>query len=157
MRRFIAIVLVFSLGVALAGTYFSRPSSGPSANSSVILSSGNCSTQDLIDIEQGIVNQTESLSAQDFQRALTYSSDSFRSRISESQFARIISLGYEFLLQDPDITLESCDQSGDGQIVVSASFDTGSDVVRLTYYMTNERNGWFIDSASRPGNEQLTV
>lgn len=153
MRRFIAIVLIFSLGAALAGTYLTRPSDSPSAT----LTSGNCSARDLVAIEQGITNQTASLSAQDFQRALTYSSDSFRSRISESQFARIISSGYDFLLQNPKITLESCNQNGDGQIVVSASFDTGSDVVRLTYAMTNERNGWFIDSASRPGNDQLAV
>jgi type 1 fimbria pilin len=153
VRRFIAIVLIFSLGVALASTYFTRPSDIPSA--SVI--PGNCSTRDLIAIEQGITSQTESLSAQDFQEALTYSSDSFRSRISESQFARIISVGYSFLLENPSITLESCDQNAAGQITVSASFETGSDVVRLTYAMTNERNGWFIDSASRPGNNQLTV
>lgn len=149
MRRFIAIVLIFSLGVAIVGTYISRPPDTVTA--------GNCSAQDLLSVQQSIANQTRSLGAQDFGQAMSYSSDSFRSSISESQFARIISVGYEFLLQNPEISFDSCDQNTDGQIVISAFFDTGSDVTRLTYFMINEKDGWFIDSASRPGNDQLTV
>ncbi len=149
MRRFIAIVLIFSVGITIAGTYVSR--------SPQTVTSGNCSATDFATAQQSIASQTQSLSAQDFGQAMSYSSDSFRSRISESQFARIISLGYEFLLQNPNISFDSCNQNSGGFIVMSASFDTGSEVVRLTYSMVNERNGWFIDSASRPGNDQLVA
>lgn len=149
MRRIIALVLIFSVGMTVAGTYLSR---SPQTESL-----GNCSAQDLIAVQQSISNQTQFLSAQDFGQAMSYASDSFRSRISENQFARIISIGYEFLLQNPAISFDSCNQDSGNRIVISASFDSGAEVMQLKYFMIKERNGWFIDSAGRSGDETLTI
>ncbi len=151
MRRIIAVVLIFSVALAIVGTYISRP---PQSQSIV---AGNCQPADARAIQQTIIEQTRAMSSQDFQLARSYASNSFRSRISEMQFARIISLGYEVLLQDPQVTFNSCEQVDDQIIRVSATFNGGGEAVELQYAMVNESNGWYIDSASRPGNSTLTV
>lgn len=149
MRKVISVILILSVGAAVGGTYLLA--------SPQTVTSGNCSAQDLVTVKQNITKQTQLLSEQDFGQAMTYSSDTFNSSISESQFARIISSGYEFLLQNPKIIFKSCNESSEGQIVILATFTTESDVVELSYSMVNERDSWFIDSASRPGNDQLAV
>ena len=151
MRRFIAVVLIFSVALAIVGTYISRP---PQTQSLV---AGNCLPTDSRAIQRTIIEQTRAMSSQDFQLARSYASDSFRSRISEMQFARIISQGYEILLQDPRVTFNSCEQFDDQLVRVSATFNVGGETVDLQYTLINESSGWFIDSASRPGNNTLTV
>jgi hypothetical protein len=151
MRRFIAVVLIFSVALAIVGTYVSRP---PQTQSLV---AGNCLPADAQAIQRAIIEQTQAMSSQDFQLARSYASNSFRSRISEMQFARIISQGYEILLQDPRVTFNSCEQVDDQLIRISATFNVDGETVELQYLMINESNGWFIDSASRPGDSALTA
>lgn len=155
MPKFIAIGFILLVGVIIAGIYLLR--SPETKTETVAVTSGNCSEADLMNTQQSISNQTQSLSDKDFGKAMSYSSDSFRSRVSESDFTNIITLDYSFLLNNPQITFNSCNLSSEGVIEISASFDTGTEVAQLTYSMVNEKDGWFIDVASKSGNEQLAV
>jgi hypothetical protein len=140
VRRIIAIVLIVSVGMAVAGTYVIRPQAD--------VVQGSCAPADLRGIQQAITGQTEALSAQDFRRARSFSSASFRSNVTERQFVAIISSGYAFLLESPVITFDACEQAGPGQINVLASFDVNGDANRLRYAMVTEDGGWFINAAA---------
>ncbi len=149
MRRFIAVVLIISVGLAVAGTYVIRPQTN--------IVQGNCTPADLRDIQAAITGQTEALSAQDFQRARAFSSESFRMSVTEQQFVSIVSSGYSFLLQSPNITFDTCDEAGPGQIEAFASFDVNGEANRLRYVMVSEAGGWLISAAANADPRTLAT
>jgi hypothetical protein len=149
VRRFIAIVLIISVGLAVAGTYVIRPQTN--------IVQGSCTPTDLRDIQTAITGQTEALSAQDFQRARSYSSASFRLSVTEQQFVTIISSGYPFLLESPSITFDTCDEAGPGQIDVFASFDVNGQTNRLRYVMVIEDGTWLISAATNANPRTLST
>lgn len=138
-----------SVGLAVAGTYVIRPQTN--------IVQGSCTPTDLNGIQAAITAQTEALSAQDFQRARSYSSTSFRLSVTEQQFVSIVSSGYPFLLESPDITFDTCDEAGPGQIDVFASFDVSGNANRLRYVMVSEDGNWFISAASNANPRTLAT
>lgn len=149
MRRLIAVVLIISVGLAVAGTYVIRPQSD--------VVQGSCSPADLRGIQQTITGQTEAISAQDFRSARTFSSESFRSNVTERQFAAIIASGYAFLLESPVITFDACEQAGPGRVDVLASFDVDGTANRLRYAMVTEGGAWRINAASDANPRNLAT
>jgi hypothetical protein len=138
VRRLIAVILIVSVGFTIAGGYFIRPQT----------SAVNCPQSAFTASQRSITAQTEALSAQDFAAARQWSTESFRTRISEGQFARIIDAEYGILLRAPRITFDGCEQVQNDQLVVIATFDADGNRRQLGYEMIAERNGWFIQSAA---------
>lgn len=138
MRRLIAVILIVSVGFTIVGGYLIRPQS----------SAVNCPQSAFTASQRTITAQTEALSAQDFASARQWSSESFRSRVSEGQFARIIGAEYDILLRAPRISFDGCEQLQSDQLVVLVTFDADGDSRQLGYEMIAEGNGWFIQSAA---------
>lgn len=80
----------------------------------------------------------------DFERALTYSSRSFRAGSDPERFAAIIRSGYSFLLEPLDREVRDCARSDD--LVVSFRRPTGS-TIGLAYRLISEEGSWRIEAA----------
>lgn len=83
----------------------------------------------------------------DFERALTYSSRSFRAGSDPERFAAIIRSGYSFLLEPLDREVRDCARSDDlVALVVSFRRPTGA-TIGLAYRLTSEEGSWRIEAA----------
>jgi len=100
IKRISAVILIFALTAAIAVAYM------PSSQQSVM--AGKCVSADAAAVQQVIIRQTDALSMGEFTRAHSYASQSFRSGVSDSQFERVITNGYAFLTENPQITFNSC-------------------------------------------------
>lgn len=149
MRRLIALVVLISVGLAVLGTSIMGPRLGVVA--------GSCVPGDFQSSQRAITEQTAALSARDFRSARNYSSKSFRENVSEDQFIGIIAQQYTFLLRNPRITFDQCDQQGPKQMFVVASFDVAGVGTQLRYVMVNEANGWFVSAAEATRPRSLSA
>jgi len=149
MRRVIALVLIISVGLAILGTSLLRPSTDTVA--------GSCRAEALQAGQRSITEQTAALSAQDFVRARTYSSTIFRDNVSAQAFAGIIANRYAFLMRDPGITFEQCDQDASDRVRILVSFRVSGVDHPLEYVLVNESQGWFIDGATDAAPRSLAV
>ncbi|MCF8530609.1 MAG: DUF4864 domain-containing protein [Candidatus Nanopelagicales bacterium] len=149
MQRFIAVVALVALVIALGGTLINRPTERAS--------SGSCTSQDVDQADQTITGQTTALSRGDFSAAHTFASNSFRSRISPSEFEGIITVGYEFLTRNPTVTIDRCDILDESTIRITALFETGSDSVSMQYNLVRENGFWLIETATRAKTPQVTT
>lgn len=149
MRRVIALVLIIAVGLAIGGTYLTRPA--PVAQTS------DCPSDALRASQQVIVKQTQAMSAQDFQTARGYASRMFQEAVSLPRFTDIISNDYAYLLASPQITFDACTPVTQVDLLVTATFTLEGVTHKLDYAMTNEQGGWFINGASSRESRTLAA
>lgn len=147
MQRFIAVVALAALVIALGGTLINRPTERAA--------SGSCSARDVEKADQTITGQTQALSRQDFDTAYIFAANSFRTRISPSEFEGIITVGYEFLTRNPTVTIDRCDILDESTIRITALFDAGNDSVSMQYTLVNENDSWLIATAGRAQSQTV--
>jgi hypothetical protein len=127
------------MGLAVLGSSLIRPRTD--------VYTGSCPPGDFRSSQRTITEQTAALSAQDFAQARNFSSQNFRANVSEEQFVGIIAGQYGFLLRDPVITFDQCDQETTNQMRVFASFMVGGVGTQLEYVMVYEADGWYVNAA----------
>lgn len=149
MRRVIALVLVASIALAVAGSLLVQPQEQ--------VAMGSCPTGEVRQSQQVISEQARAMSARDFASARQLATQAFRDNVSERQFAGIIASDYNFLLRDPRITFVSCEVFAPDFLLISARFNVEQEEHQLEYSMINEAGGWFVNSASNPKLRGLAV
>ena len=106
-----------------------------------------CDEEVLDAVTATIDGQHRAIIEGDFERALTYSSRSFRAGSDPERFAAIIRSGYSFLLEPLDREVRDCARSDDlVALVVSFRRPTGS-TIGLAYRLTSEEGSWRIEAA----------
>ena len=149
MRRIIAIILIFSMALAIGGAYLVRPAEQVIA--------GECPVAELRETQRTIEAQTQLISAQDFPSARGYATQGFQTAVSDEQFAAIIARDYPFLLRNPKVTFTMCEFFGPQYLLVTVSFDVDGEQHQLDYAMINEQGGWFINSATTTARGTLAI
>ena len=149
IKRISAVILIFALTAAIAVAYM------PSSQQSVM--AGKCVSADAAAVQQVIIRQTDALSMGEFTRAHSYASQSFRSGVSDSQFERVITNGYAFLTENPQITFNSCEQIDQQKVQTFASFEVEDVVASLQFVIVFEFGEWFIDSATTAQDVTISV
>jgi hypothetical protein len=149
MRRLIALVLVAAIALAIAGSYLVQPQ--PS------IASGDCSRDDVRQAQQVIIGQTRAMSDRDFGSARQFATQAFQDKVTEYQFADIITADYPFLMRNPLITFTTCESYGPGLVLMSVTFNLDAEEHQLDYAMVSEAGGWYINSASNPRLRNLAA
>ena len=108
-----------------------------------------CTQEVREDVEDTVRGQTQAISARDYERALEFSSNRYRSGTNPEQFGALIEDSYDYLLTTSDYDFADCYVYDDPELeVVTITAQYGD--VALAYYLIEEDGAWRIELAGAP-------
>ena len=108
-----------------------------------------CTQEIREDVEDTVRGQTQAISARDYERALEFSSNRYRSGTNPEQFGALIEDSYDYLLTTSDYDFADCYVYDDPELeVVTITAQYGD--VALAYYLIEEDGAWRIELAGAP-------
>jgi len=108
-----------------------------------------CTQEVREDVEDTVRGQTQAISARDYERALEFSSNRYRSGTNPEQFGALVEDSYEYLLTTSDYDFSDCYVYDDPELeVVTITAQYGD--VALAYYLIEEDGAWRIELAGAP-------
>ena len=101
-------------------------------------------------IESTVNAQTSAFSSDNFERAYSFASPSFRSSVTLEGFVEIIAGSYGPLIESSELIFSDClVDSGSGLALIDVRFlQAGNDVYGLRYLMIETLDGWRVQGAS---------
>jgi len=108
-----------------------------------------CTQEVREDVEDTVRGQTQAISARDYERALEFSSNRYRSGTNPEQFGALVEDSYDYLLTTSDYDFADCYVYDDPELeVVTITAQYGD--VALAYYLIEEDGAWRIELAGAP-------
>jgi hypothetical protein len=168
MRAMLRIASIVSLSLLLAGCSSAEPASMQSIppasevpieaevappdpqepESSAVPKECSLETQSLM--AATIESQTSAFADEDFEKAYSFASPSFRSNVNIKSFVAIIAGSYGPLIVSTELAFADCVVSEDGSLgVIEVRFvEDGSELYAIRYLMVLTQEGWRVEAAT---------
>ena len=137
-----------SLSFALTSCSKSPPQLDSKENKNTVVVLNNCTKNDFEEGSRWITGQLRAFKKTDPKYAYGFASEDFRSTLSISQFADIISTEYSMLLDWRNFEILSCEKN-DEYFLFGVKVVSNEEIVyTLDYFLSKIGGSWGVDSAN---------